>query len=271
MLAISPNTRKLLDHSRQNLPQSILIHGPDGIGLLTLAQYLASERIIATVAPEGDKITPSDIKIDQIRQLEVLLRGKYNRPSVVIIDGSDHMNGPAQNALLKLLEEPPRNIHFILTAHNIKRLLPTILSRVQQIPVQKISKSASLELIQSLTEDPIENQKIQQLLFLAEGLPAELSRLVTDEAYFDRYRQAIDIARELVNGDRITKIHQSTLVSKDRDLALLALSFAIKIIESTLPKQPSKSSITKLENLAHAHDMIRLHGNINLIVLGLAI
>ena len=72
-----------------------------------------------------------NIKIDQIRALQHRLN---TRPSLgsrraVIIDPADDMETPTANALLKSLEEPPAGTFFLLVAHRLSRLLPTIRSR----------------------------------------------------------------------------------------------------------------------------------------------
>lgn len=70
-------------------------------------------------------------KIRDIRHATTLkpLEGKR----VVIIAEADKMTIPAANALLKILEEPPDTMHLILTASQVSGMLPTILSRCQEI------------------------------------------------------------------------------------------------------------------------------------------
>lgn len=52
----------------------------------------------------------------------------------VILDAADELNGHAANALLKMLEEPPRQVVFLIVAHRPARLLPTIRSRCRTLP-----------------------------------------------------------------------------------------------------------------------------------------
>ena len=54
---------------------------------------------------------------------------------VVVVDGADEMNRNAANALLKILEEPPRRALLLLVAHSPGRLLPTIRSRCRRFPL----------------------------------------------------------------------------------------------------------------------------------------
>ncbi|NPB07020.1 MAG: AAA family ATPase [Aquificae bacterium] len=88
--------------------------------------YLMGEHPdLAVVVPSG-----SYVKIDQIRGIkEFVSRRPVTGRKVVIIDDAHAMTRQAANALLKTLEEPPPDTHFILTAPSKSALLPTIVSR----------------------------------------------------------------------------------------------------------------------------------------------
>ncbi len=76
-----------------------------------------------------------EIAVDQIRQLArdaVVLPNEAKR-KVYLIEEADKMNLAAQNAALKLLEEPPPGVIFILCAENAQALLPTVRSRCVEI------------------------------------------------------------------------------------------------------------------------------------------
>lgn len=72
-----------------------------------------------------------NIKIDQIRAMQQRLttRPTAGERRAVIIDPADDLEPNAANALLKSLEEPPVGTFFLLVAHRLGRLLPTIRSR----------------------------------------------------------------------------------------------------------------------------------------------
>jgi len=82
-----------------------------------------------------------NIKIDQIRKLQRRLttRPTVGSRRVVILDPADDLESNAANALLKSLEEPPRGTFFILIAHRIGRLLPTIRSRCRVLSFPRVS------------------------------------------------------------------------------------------------------------------------------------
>jgi DNA polymerase III subunit gamma/tau len=79
--------------------------------------------------------------IEQIRTLRDSLKYKpiYCRTKVIIIDEVHQVSGPAFNALLKTLEEPPENTVFIFATTEFHKVPPTILSRCQHFEFKKIS------------------------------------------------------------------------------------------------------------------------------------
>lgn len=77
----------------------------------------------------------SAIKIDQIRELHRIacLTPQRSLRRVIVIECADKMNTAAANALLKILEEPSSNTHFILIAEQLGSVLATVLSRCQVV------------------------------------------------------------------------------------------------------------------------------------------
>jgi DNA polymerase-3 subunit delta' len=98
--------------------------------------------------PDIIRVKPSGpfIKIDQIRSLchTIAMKPYEAKRRVVIISDSQAMNPAASNALLKMLEEPPVKTILILLATHTSELLPTIVSRCQQLRFKPIS-SRNLE------------------------------------------------------------------------------------------------------------------------------
>jgi DNA polymerase III subunit delta' len=74
------------------------------------------------------------ISIERIRELRRITRVKpFEGRRIVIIAEAEKMTIEASNALLKILEEPPEHMHLILTTSRVNMLLPTIISRCQEI------------------------------------------------------------------------------------------------------------------------------------------
>lgn len=90
-----------------------------------------AEQVTTRATDSKKKRASSVIKIDAIRALEdfVYMGSHRQGRRVVLISDADQMNGPAANALLKILEEPPASVYFILATSRVRVLLPTIRSR----------------------------------------------------------------------------------------------------------------------------------------------
>ncbi len=102
---------------------------------LTKIDRLVAHPDFHTIAPLEDK---SSISIDQVHQLASLLAVKPSTPKarLILIAPAHQLTLPAQQALLKTLEEPPERTQLILATAYPTKLLPTILSRCQRIPVK---------------------------------------------------------------------------------------------------------------------------------------
>lgn len=112
------------------IANAYIFEGMEGIGKLTVAKDFA-EKIIGNDNYILIKSDDGVIKVDTIRALrdEIVLKPITSSRKVVIIDNAEYMNEQAQNALLKILEEPPEYATIILIVANKEKLLYTIKSR----------------------------------------------------------------------------------------------------------------------------------------------
>jgi len=76
------------------------------------------------------------IKIKDVRELSSFTKFSINTPTGILIKDVDTASTEALNAFLKNLEEPQKNIFYVLTANSINNLPPTIVSRCQIIKVK---------------------------------------------------------------------------------------------------------------------------------------
>lgn len=77
----------------------------------------------------------TSLKISQVRQIlvEINYQAYLNQPRIIVLLQADLATLPAQQALLKTIEEPPANLIWILTVNQLSKILPTIQSRCQII------------------------------------------------------------------------------------------------------------------------------------------
>ncbi|SRR3989344_986598 len=105
-----------------------LVVGPDPEETVLQAKTLA--KTIAQVTYEF-----SITKIDEVRKLSHFTKLSVEKPTSIVITDIDSAGDEALNAFLKNLEEPQKNLSYILTASSEEKLIPTIVSRCQVIRV----------------------------------------------------------------------------------------------------------------------------------------
>ncbi len=96
----------------------------------------ATEKKVSALVAEAEKLETAamyeSIPVSMIRRISSWSHlAPYGKKKVVIIEQADRMQDSARNAFLKILEEPPRDVVFILTTSRRGAILPTILSRVR--------------------------------------------------------------------------------------------------------------------------------------------
>lgn len=180
--------------------QSYLIYGPQHSVVRAKTGELAQSLGIDLRKVSLDTLIISPIRnsvtIDQIRDLKrhIFQKPLSQKYKFIIIEAAEKLTDEAQNALLKILEEPPRHAILVLEAQNKHALLPTILSRVVKIqadlgvkPLSGLSQqtilgveplSSSLEKIPEITnpEEFLDNQ----MLALTELLTAKIKGKKTE-------------------------------------------------------------------------------------------
>lgn len=146
--------KKILTHMLEtdDVPQTMLFYGPHGIGKTTVARIIA-KNLGCTQPLEIDGATNRGI--DKARELQnktvyVPLEEKL----VIIIDEFHMMTREAFNSLLKLLEEPPDYIYFVLVTTDTSKVPNTVLSRCYDFKFKPISDE---DMSEALNELVLEN------------------------------------------------------------------------------------------------------------------
>lgn len=143
------------DQIRENtLAHAYIIEGAQGSGKLTLALSVCADMAqdqrqselivdlmctdITIIAPEKDKKSIGINTVRWIKQDAYVIPGELEFKAYIIRE-SHLMTAQAQNALLKLLEEPPKNVYFFLLCDNSASLLATVRSRAPVVRMSLLS------------------------------------------------------------------------------------------------------------------------------------
>jgi DNA polymerase-3 subunit delta' len=146
----SPTTRQQIDSLLQKPPHAVCILAPTGSGKKFTANYIATQ-LLETSTPTAAQlyiVRPNEkgaITIEQARAMlnftKLKSHGRSSINRTIVIDDAHRMTTEAQNALLKIIEEPPADTIIILTAPNPGSLLKTIASRVTTLHINPVAKS----------------------------------------------------------------------------------------------------------------------------------
>ena len=264
---IQPHTNQRLDILVNDLPQSMVFTGPEGVGLSSAVNYVAG--LVNTtpiyVLPEKDEkvdIEKGVITVDVIRRLYSMTKTIETGTRLIVIDYAERMGIQAQNAFLKLLEEPGANTHFILLTHAVSKLLPTIRSRVQTIEINPITATQSASLLDELKVTDATRRS--QLLFIAAGLPAQLTALSCDDKLFQARAQIIRDARTYLQGTMYDRLKLALAYKDDRQGSLTMLLDAMKLLQDSLKNGNNPEQVKKITVLLKTHERIEANGNVRL-------
>ena len=246
---------------------AVIIDIPVGFGY----DYLISQLSLPTKA-EVIKVLPrvhntqktENINAEDIIEIQEKTRGASRNLQIYFILGAEKMSEVAQNKFLKLLEEPRNNLHFVLATSLHDKLLTTIKSRSQYLKIEPISLFESQKLVKKLG---VKDTKAKQILFLANGLPEEITKLSLDAKYFKFNLEVMDLAKKWLAGSNYQRIAVASQIKTDRAKALAITAKIIEILGKTISPENAIQSTKQAKKMLLAHKKISQNGNIRLCLL----
>ena len=218
----------------KHLSQSLLCRQPDEYGhacdLCSSCIWFKDEGHpdFRLLTPEQDSETEQEdvaskktkkktqISVAQIRELSDFLGLSSHHSEgvrIILIHPAESLNIASANALLKMLEEPAAGVLFILVAHQLHRLLPTILSRCQKI---NLPAPTALQAQEWLNEKGLTNAT-QQLAYL-DGSPINV---FNKQSQFEHFKT---VWQQLALGPRLEPhIAASLLLAESAESGITAL------------------------------------------------
>jgi len=134
-------------------PSSYLFAGPSGTGKTTCARIFAKE--LGAQPHDIAEVDAADMRgIDTIREMKQWAMAKpFGKAKVCIFDEAHMFTREAQNALLKLLEDPPKHTYFIICTTDPQKLIQTVKSRCVRVDFESVDADAIAGLLKWIAEE----------------------------------------------------------------------------------------------------------------------
>jgi DNA polymerase-3 subunit delta' len=269
-LALHPQTRLQLQRYKTHPTHALLLRGAEGMGKRYIALTLMHNMLrlqsdadieaavlhypyFKEVVPEKDK---TSIGIEAIRELQhftsLKLPGAIDTLRIIFIPEAQTITGEAQNALLKLLEEPPQNTHFILTASSEQLLLPTIRSRLQSLAVHRPPRESLDNLF---TSQGHEAKAIQQAYFMSGGLPGLMSALLNNNDH--PLKTAATTARTLLQAGQFERLCIVDELAKKRSETLQVLLVLRHMSQAAIEQAANTGSEAGTKRIRQWHKVLQ--------------
>lgn len=247
-------------------PVTILV---DDTGLTY--EYL-SDRLEQETHIVQELVSKTSVGIDQVRELKKLISHKNSSGrTYIMVPKGQSLSIPAQNALLKNLEELGESYHVIIIVEQLAQLLPTVLSRSAVItPVYRPLK------VSDFTDSIVDEMTAKQIDFLASGKPAVIKSLLEDESLLEEATQEMKHAKRFVSGSKSDRLAVMKQLA-DKTAAQRFMQSVLKIQKTMLrlaTENQNEVQAIQSANLALISDLTHaLKANINpkIVLLKLAI
>jgi DNA polymerase III subunit delta' len=266
-------TRRLQEAIRgDRIGHAYLLSGPPGVGKAATARAFA-QALCCTKVERADRAVPcglcracrnvqrgvhpdvetfnlesqvmladkpggaSSLSIDTVRRLRssgALFPLESDR-RILIVDDAETLLEPAQQALLKTLEEPPKAVTLFLLADEPEALLETVRSRCQEIPIRPIPQAAVAE---TLLRRSVSDMLATEIAMLSRGCAAWALAAVADKKFLDARREERASAARWIASPRyeqlVTAFNFGDQYSKRRSEVIGTLQAAIQLFREDM-------------------------------------
>lgn len=264
-LVLNPITKKQTDYFLQKPSQALLIVGEAGSGKQKIAYSLAASLLELNNEKElishpyfslvKKTTNRQDISIDDVRAITKFLKlkvpGNHQISRIVLIENVPDMSIEAQNAFLKILEEPDNHTIFIATTLHETNLLPTIVSRCQILRVHPLGSDQIKTLFRGYSD-----KEILSSWQLSAG-NADLMESLLESDKQQPLKQAIVHAKTFLKSDTYKRmLFLNDLMKKDKDEVLIFFEGLSKILGALHHVAITNSNTSQSKKLLDGRELV---------------
>jgi len=300
-------------HDRIN-HQAYIFEGPEGLNIIESAKLFAAaltcknresapcgscENCNLSYAGTNPDIVfigledKKSIGVDKIRDMskDVYVKPFEAENKVYIIEEGGALTDEAQNAMLKILEEPPEYAVFIIITASSSKLLPTVASRCTKVRFTPLSEDKMRRYIEERHNDVEED--IDFLIKFSEGIPKKAEDIIADPDFVPLREEAFRMLVPLLSKHKISAYSVCEFLENNKDKAELILDLwqsflrdimlmqndAERLLVNTdlkdellklAGKLPDNCPVIALDRLITAKTMLKRYVNLHVLALKLS-
>jgi DNA polymerase-3 subunit delta' len=232
-------------------PHALLFSGPEKLGKKTIAFKMVSSLLGEDLSqhPDFTLIEPKEntIQIEQIRNLNWRLSLKPIKSSIlgVVIDDAHSMTREAQNCFLKTLEEPKSKSILVLIVKHPNFLLPTIVSRCENIKFYPVKKE---EIKNYLVKKKFQGQDIEQVVEISSGRPGMVVDILENPEMLKERKEKINKLIRILSSPLSLRFEYVKDLSQKQDLMEI-LTIWLSYFRQKLIFHKNQADLKKIRNI----------------------
>ncbi len=239
---------------KKRITHAVLLSGPRGAGKKTFARIMAAailceeqppcfrcpicHKALVGIHPDITEVTQyvkhRSFPIDEVRRIrrEAYVSPNESEKRIFILANVDSMGIESQNALLKIIEEPPPHAMFIMTVQDVGALLPTVLSRVVTIPISPVDD----ETCKRYVKEQVPDADVETACAISQGSIGKAIEILQNEKLKKAMETAVEVVKTAVKGDRYETLRVLTSIAQSSELVNV-LDFMVAILENAMCKK----------------------------------